>query len=213
MYQFIYYIIFFILNPQFFTDIEQKNTYKKEFNLAFRKGDYKKSIQIFEKLEKVNRLIEPELRLDAAHAYFILQDTLSARLNYQMTEDLPNTLQSSQACNQLGILALVRGDSSTGLRYFKKAIMKNLDLDQARYNYELINALYKPKSSPPQQQQIENKSQDVIASEEKEKEFDQYTSNKISKERALQLLDDLKNTELKIINSGKNSKRNLEKDW
>lgn len=213
MYQFIYYIIFFLINPQFFANIEQKNTFKKEFNEAFRKGNFKKSIEVFEKIERVNRLIEPELRLDAAHAYFVSNDTLNARIHYQMTEDLPNSLQASQSCNQLGVLAIIRGDSATGLRYFKKAIEKNMDLEQARYNYELISKLYKPKSSPPDQQKQENKNQDIIASDEKEKEFEEYQSKKISKEKAMQLLDDLKNSEIKILSKGKNSKQNLEKDW
>lgn len=213
MYQFIYHIIFFLINPQFFANIEQKNTYKTEFNLAFRKGNYKKSIEVFEKIENVNRLIEPELRLDAAHAYFVTNDTLNARINYEYTQDLPNELQSSQSCNQLGVLAIIRGDSALGLKYFKKAIEKNTNLDQARYNYELISNLHKPRSSPPPEEQKSKQSQEIIASDKKEQDLEQYTSKKISKEKALQLLDDLKNSEIKILISGKNSKRNLEKDW
>jgi hypothetical protein len=213
MYQFIYYIIFFLINPQFFSNIEQKNLLKNDFNEAFRKGNFSKSIDIFERIEKVNRLIEPELRLDAAHAYFVTKDTLNARINYQLTEDLPNNLQSSQSCNQLGVLAIIRGDSTIGLQYFKKAIEKNSDLEQARYNYELISKLYKPKTSPPDQQKQDNKQQDIVASEEKEKVFEEYHSNKISKDKALQLLEDLKNSETKILVKSKNSKQNLEKDW
>jgi tetratricopeptide (TPR) repeat protein len=200
MYQFIYHIIYFLINPQFFTNIEQKNTFKTEFNLAFRKGDFKKSIAVFEEIEKVNRLIEPELRLDAAHAYFVTNDTLNARINYEHTQDLPNALQASQSCNQLGVLAIIRGDSTAGLKYFKKAIEKNIDLEQARYNYELISKLYK-------------QNQEILASDKKEQDLDEYTSKKISKEKALQLLEDLKNSEVKILLSKKNSKQNLEKDW
>jgi tetratricopeptide (TPR) repeat protein len=213
MYQFIYHIIYFLINPQFFTNIEQKNTFKKDFNVAFKKGDYKKSIAIFEEIEKVNRLIEPELRLDAAHAYFVTNDTLHARINYEHTQDLPNALQASQSCNQLGVLAITRGDSSEGLKYFKKAIGKNIDLEQARYNYELISKLYKPKASPPPEQQQSKQNQEILASDKKEQDLDEYTSKKISKEKALQLLEDLKNSEIKILISKKNSKQNLEKDW
>jgi|688.fasta_scaffold303217_2 tetratricopeptide (TPR) repeat protein len=213
MYQFIYHIIYFLINPQFFTNIEQKNTFKNEFNVAFKKGDFRKSIAIFEEIEKVNRLIEPELRLDAAHAYFVTNDTLNARINYEHTQDLPNALQASQSCNQLGVLAITRGDSSEGLKYFKKAIGKNIDLEQARYNYELISKLYKPKASPPPEQQQSKQNQEILASDKKEQDLDEYTSKKISKEKALQLLEDLKNSEIKILISKKNSKQNLEKDW
>ncbi|OYU64605.1 MAG: hypothetical protein CFE22_13030, partial [Cytophagaceae bacterium BCCC1] len=67
--------------------------------------------------------------------------------------------------------------------------------------------------SPPPEQQKNNQNQEIKASDKKEQELDQYTSNKISKEKALQLLEDLKNSEVKILLSQKNSKQNLEKDW
>ena len=213
MFQFIYHILFFLINPQFFTNIEQKNNFKKEFNEAFARKDFRNAAIIFEKIENVNRLIEPELRLDAAHAYFSLNDTLNARINYEASKDLPNVLEASQAQNQLGILALMNGDSAKSLIYFKSAIEKNADLMQARYNYELISKLYKPKTSSKPKQENQFQNNEIIASDKKEKEFDQYKSNKISKEKALQLLDDLKNSEKKILMSGKNSKPNLEKDW
>jgi hypothetical protein len=86
-------------------------------------------------------------------------------------------------------------------------------LEQARYNYELISKLYKPKASPPPEQQQSKQNQEILASDKKEQDLDEYTSKKISKEKALQLLEDLKNSEIKILISKKNSKQNLEKDW
>ncbi|MCP9767462.1 hypothetical protein EGI22_06030 [Lacihabitans sp. LS3-19] len=213
MYQFIYHIVFFLLNPQFFGNIEQQNTLKKEFNEVLLKGEFAKAIGIFEQIENVNRLIEPELRLDVAHAYFAVNDTLNARINYEYLQDNPNNIQAAQAKNQLGILALMKGDSALALKLFKSSMEKNIDNEKARFNFELISRIYHPKFSPPPPQQDQKQSQEIIASEEKEKELDQYTSNKISKEKALQLLEDLKNSEMKVLISGKNSKKKVEKDW
>jgi tetratricopeptide (TPR) repeat protein len=213
MYQFIYHIIFLLLNPQFFGNIEQENSLKIEFNKVLLKGDFSKAIVFFEQIENVNRLIEPELRLDVAHAYFAVNDTLNARINYEYLQDSPNNLQAAQAKNQLGILALMKGDSTMALNLFKSAIEKNIDNEKARFNFELISRIYHPKSLPPPPQEIRKQSQEIIASEEKEKDLEKYTSNKISKEKALQLLEDLKNSEMKVLISRKNNKKKVEKDW
>jgi tetratricopeptide (TPR) repeat protein len=148
MHFFIYYIVFFLLNPQFYINIEQKNQYIDEFNRSMTGGDYKRAIQIFEKLDAVHRVIDSHLRLDAAHAYFAMGDTSRARLNYEFSKDINDPEQSSVSRNQLGILALMRGDSSLAINYFKSSIEKNVDLSEAKFNYELISRLYNPKSPP-----------------------------------------------------------------
>ena len=213
MYQFIYHIIFFLLNPQYFYNIDQKNDLKIEFNKAFSEKNYKKSIEIFEKINGISRLIDPELNLDAAHAYFYTGDTLNARIRYENAQNLQEPLPASQALNQLGIISLMSKDTSKALDYFKMSMKTNPNLDPARYNYELISKIFKPKSNSQNNPTEQTKNQEVIASEEKEQEFSEYKSKNISKEKALQLLDDLKNSELKISTNSKNSRKNIEKDW
>jgi hypothetical protein len=213
MYQFIYHLIFILINPQYFTNIEQKNVLKVEFSKDFNSKKYKNAIDTFEKIEKVSKLIEPELRLDAAHAYFIIKDTLKARKNYELAVDLPDNKYSSEALNQLGTLAVLNGDSAKGLEYYKNAIIKDNMTHEARYNYELIKRLYKPKFTPPPPQQNEKQNRRIEASIDKEEEFDQYKSNNISKQKALQLLDDLKNSEAKAVLPSKKSYKKSEKDW
>ncbi|MCA0363794.1 MAG: tetratricopeptide repeat protein [Bacteroidetes bacterium] len=213
MYQFIYHIIFFLLNPQYFYNIDQKNDLKIEFNKAFSEKNYKKSIEIFEKINGISRLIDPELNLDAAHAYFYTGDTLNARIRYENTQNLQEPLPASQALNQLGIISLMSKDTSKALDYFKLSMKTNPNLDPARYNYELISKIFKPRSNSQNSPTEQAKNQEVIASEEKEQEFSEYKSKNISKEKALQLLDDLKNSELKISTNSKNSRKNIEKDW
>ncbi|MBK6978173.1 MAG: tetratricopeptide repeat protein [Cytophagaceae bacterium] len=213
MYQFIYHIIFFLLNPQYFYNIDQKNDLKIEFNKAFSEKKYQKSIKIFEKINEISRIIDPELNFDAAHAYFYTGDTLNARIKYETAKNLPDALPSSQALNQLGIISLMAKDSTKALDYFKQSLKINPELNAARYNYELISKLFKPKTNNQNSPTQETQNQEVIASEEKEQEFSEYKSKNISKEKALQLLDDLKNSELKISTNTKNSKKNIEKDW
>jgi tetratricopeptide (TPR) repeat protein len=195
MYQFIFQLLFLLSNPQYFNNIEQKNVFKKEFNEAYSKQKYKKAIEIYEIIEKTSKIIEPELRINAAQAYFITDDTLKARKNYDVLHDLSNKKQASLTENQLGLLAIFKGDSTKALKYFQKAIIEDPDAFEARYNFELIRKLYKPKFNyipPPPSATPQNSKQDIIASDQKEEKLDEYKSNKISKEKSLQLLNEKK---------------------
>lgn len=212
MHTFIYYIIFFLFNPQFYINIEQKNQYIEAFNQKMETKEYKGAISIFEKLEDVHRIIDTHLRLDAAHAYYELGDTSKARLNYEYAKDVSDPLQSSVARNQLGVLALMRGDSAGAIRYFKSSIERNPELINPKYNYELISLLYKPHNPPPLSLE-EEKNNQVVVSDIKEETLEEYVSDNISRERALQLLDNLRISESKALISRKNSEKIIEKDW
>jgi hypothetical protein len=210
MHFFIYYIVFFLLNPQFYINIEQKNKYI-EFNSSMKQADFKRAIQVFERLDAVHRVIDSHLRLSAAHAYFALGDTSKARLNYEYSQDISDPVQSSISRNQLGILALMRGDSSLAINYFKSSIEKNIALSEAKFNYEFISRIYNPKSPPTPLSEEQNDKVEV--SDQREQDLGEYTSENISKERALQLLDNLRISERKGLPSVKNSKGKIEKDW
>ncbi len=214
MYQYIFQLLFILFNPQYFNNIEQKNIFKVEFNEAYANQKYKKAIEIFEIIEKTSKIIEPELRINAAQAYFITRDTLKARKNYDFLHELPNKKQTALTENQLGLLAIFKGDSSKALAYFQKAILEDPDAVEARYNFELIRKLYKPKfnySPPPPQSTKSN--QEIVASEQKDEKLDEYKSNKISKEKSLQLLNELKNTEAIFYSNKKNTSSKTLKDW
>ncbi|MCD8538876.1 MAG: hypothetical protein LRY55_03250 [Leadbetterella sp.] len=195
MHFFIYYIIFFLLNPRFYTNIEQENRYIDDFNQKMETRDFKGAIAVFERLEEVHRVIDIHLRLDAAHAYFALGDTSAARINYELSRDISDPGQSSVSRNQLGILALMRKDTAAALGFFRSAIEKNNGLSEARFNYELISRLYHRKAPPVPLEQERNT--EVVTSEEREEELDRYISENISRERALQLLDNLRISESK----------------
>lgn len=211
MHFFIYYIIFFLLNPQFYTNIEQKNRYIDDFNRKMEARDFKGAIAVFERLEEVHRVIDIHLRLDAAHAYFAAGDTSAARINYELSRDLSDPGQSSVSRNQLGILALMRKDTATALDFFRSAIERNNSLQEARFNYELISRLYR-KKTPPRPLE-EDRSTQVVTSDEREEELERYISENISRERALQLLDNLRISESKGVIPKKNSHQKIEKDW
>ena len=212
MHFFIYYIIYLVLNPQFYENIKQKNQHIEEFNQAIEWKDYRKAVNIFEKIDAVYRDIDANLRMNAAHAYFQLKDTLNARINYDQIKNLSDPVQSAYARNQLGVLALQRGDSATAISYFKEAIERNDQLKEAKFNFELISRLYNPPSNesllpqPPA-------NQDVEVSDEREDELNEYQPENISKDMALQLLENLRVSEKRGLISKKKSNQKMEKDW
>lgn len=211
MYFFIYQILLFLFNTQVYLNIEQKNLYIDEFNKKMQEENYKEAIKVFEKLEAVHRVIDSHLRIDAAHAYYASGDTLNARINYEFTKDIADPLQSSISRNQLGLLALARGDSAAAIQFFKTSIEKNHELDEARYNFELISRLYKPKAGP---KSLENpEPSPVEISEKKEEDLESTEGETISKERALIILDNLRVSERKGLISSKKGKQEIEKDW
>lgn len=211
MHFFIYYIIFLFLNPEFYDNIEQRNRRVNEFNQAVEMQDYNKAVDLFELIEAVHRDIDADLRLVAAHSYFHLGDTLQARLNYEKVKEINDKTQSSTAWNQLGVLALESGDSTSALIYFRNAVEKNKDLSEAKFNFELISKLYQPSAGASPLADFAEINVEI--SDKREEELEEYASENISKERALQLLDNLRMSEKRGLISGRKSDRKVEKDW
>ncbi|NBA85696.1 hypothetical protein GVN16_08000 [Emticicia sp. CRIBPO] len=215
MFQYIFYIINLLVNFQYLTNIEEKNMLKAEFRKSFVQKDYQRAIIKYKELEDISFLIEPEMRINVANAYFLIGDTINARKNYGKTLGLGGSSIQSASLNQLGIIAAQSGDSLKALEYFKQAIEVEPENNPARYNFEYIRKKYAPPSPPPpsasEEQQISQGK--VESSEEKKDVLDPYNQAKISKEKALQLLDNLKNSENKKFKKTKNSPSKITKDW
>jgi tetratricopeptide (TPR) repeat protein len=213
MYQFIFEILLLVFSPQYYQNIEQKNIYKREFNTAFEKKDYKNAIKYFKILEQTSPIIEPELRLNASQAYYFLGEINASKKQFLQLEQSNIKGSATLKENQLGIIATLQKDSTKALMHFRKAIEIDPDAEEASYNFELLSKIYKPKRrlSPPPIMQ--NSPQNVQASNLKEDVLETKPEEKISREKALQLLDDLKNTELIYYKSKKNTGSKSKKDW
>lgn len=187
---------------------------KGEFRKSYIQKDYQRAIIRYKELEDISFLIEPEMRINVANAYFLTGDTLNARKNYGKTLGLGGPAIHSASLNQLGIIAAQSGDSLKALEYFKQAIEIEPQNSPARYNFEFIRKKYSPPSPPPPSTQEDQVSQGKVESSEEKKDLlDPYNQAKISKEKALQLLDNLKNSENKKFIKTKNSTSKITKDW
>lgn len=217
-----FYIILLFLNLRSLTNVSQRNALKIEAGKAFYKKDYPLAAKKYEELVNISYNLEPEARLNLAHAYFSINDTTKALKEYKKLVRLNNVGISTSAMIQVGVIETMIGDSTGAMNLFKIALQNDNENKVARYNYELLRK--KLPQSPPQNNQNQtseserqaNNGGETEKSEERRDELDSTTPEKMSKEKALLILESMKTTELQYVQqhkqkSGKSKK--IEKDW
>ncbi|WP_064197118.1 MULTISPECIES: hypothetical protein [Emticicia] len=199
-----FYIILLFLNIRSLTNVQERNALKIEAGKAFFKKNYSLSVQKYQSLANISYNLEPEARLNLAHAYFKINDTLRALEEYRKLVRLNDVEISTVAMIQVGVIETMRGDSISALELFKIALQKDDRNKVARYNYELLRKKIPqtpPKNSQSPTSDNENKTNtaaEAEKSEEKKDILDSMTPEKMSKEKALQLLESMKNSELQF---------------
>lgn len=213
-----FYIILLFLNIRSLTNVSERNRLKIEAGTAFMKENFPLARDKYQSLANLSFNLEPEARLNMAHSYFHTQDTARALLEYKRLLKVSDEKIFTGALIQIGVINAMLKDSLTAMLLFKEALQKNPDNETARYNYELLKKRMPDNNPPPppQNQQNEPQNTETQQSEEKKDELKSNNPEKMSKEKALQILEAMKTNELqynpqrKEANK-KNSKN--EKDW
>ncbi len=215
----IFYIMLFFLNLKALTNVSKRNQLKNEANQAFVNKDYVSASEKYQILEAISFNLEPEARLNLAHSYFYVKDTANALIEYKKLLKINDPQVASTAYNQLGILNAMLGDSVSALSYYKETLKINPENRIARYNFELVKKKY-PESGSAFSKKFETKRQsnsdfeDFSKTEKKEDELQTLSPKKMSKEKALEILDAMKLSELqfahqvKITSTGKSNQYN-----
>lgn len=215
-----FYIILLFLNLRSLSNVSQRNALKIEAGTAFYKKNYALAVQKYEELALISYNLEPEARLNLAHSYFCVKNTSKALDEYKKLVRLNNVVISTNAMIQVGVIETKKGDSTGALELFKIALQNDNENKVARYNYELLRK--KLPQSPPKNNQSQsseskaNNGGETAKTEEKRDELDSTTPEKMSKEKALQILEAMKTTELQYAQQRKqqsNKKEEVEKDW
>lgn len=217
-----FYIILLFLNLRSLTNVSQRNALKIEAGKAFYKKDYQLAAKKYQELANISYNLEPEARLNLAHAYFSINDTTKALEEYKKLVRLNNTGISTSAMIQVGVIETMIGDSSGAMNLFKIALQNDNENKVARYNYELLRK--KLPQSPPKNNQNQtseserqaNNGGETEKSEERRDELDSTTPEKMSKEKALQILESMKTTELQYVQQRKQKSeksKKIAKDW
>lgn len=218
----LFYFILMFLNLRSLTNVSKRNILKDEATKAFNANNFDLAVQKYETLVTISFNLEPEVRLNLAHAYFFVKDTNNALNEYKKLAKLSDINISSSALIQLGVIETQLGDSLEAINLFKIALTKDNQNKIARYNYELLKKQLPqdPPSNNNQSNQNEqnqsNGGAEADNTEKKEEELDSTTPEKMSKEKALQILEAMKTTELQYSQQRKKTsskKDQPEKDW
>ncbi|CAH0995239.1 hypothetical protein EMA8858_01359 [Emticicia aquatica] len=217
-----FYIVLLFLNLRSLTNVTQRNILKIEAGKAYTQKNYDLAANKYEYLAKISFNLEPEARLNLAHSYFNANDMTKALIEYKKLLRVSDKNIISSALIQIGVIDVMRGDSIIALGLFKEALQKDNQNKTARYNYELLKKKV-PQNQPPintnQNNQNENQANNGGETEKSEKKIDELDSTipqKMSKEKALQILEAMKATELQYSQQQKykgSNKTKVEKDW
>lgn len=217
----LFYFVLMFLNLRSLTNVSRRNTLKYEATTAYDQKKYDLALQKYQTLATISFNLEPEARLNLAHTYFFVNDTTNALIEYKKLIKISDINISSSALIQMGVIEAQLGDSLEALNLFKIALKNDNQNEIARYNYELIKKIIPP--IPPNKNQSNQNMQnqanggaEADKTEKKEEELDSTTPEKMSKEKALQILDAMKTTELQFSqqrNKSGSKKDKPEKDW
>lgn len=214
-----FYIILLILNIRSLTNVSERNRLKIEAGTAFMKKNYVLAREKYQNLANISFNLEPEARLNMAHSYFYTQDTARALVEYKRLLRVRDEQIFTGALIQIGVINAMQQDSVTAMQLFKEALQKNPDNQTARYNYELLKKRLpdnNPPPPPPQSQENDQQNAKTQQSQEKKDELESTNPEKMSREKALQILEAMKSNELQYApkrkEANKKSGKN-EKDW
>jgi Ca-activated chloride channel homolog len=178
------YILVSLFVVAFVTDpfrIGKINRAKSEAREAYISGDYKTAAQKYHYLIDSMKVMEDELKLNLANAYFMLNDTANALTNYESLTGSNVSAVRSKAQQQLGIMNYRKQKLEQALENFKQAIKADPDNMDARYNYELLKKKLDEKKKKEEEQQ--NKDQQKKDQQKDQQQKDQQQKDQQQKDQ------------------------------
>lgn len=213
-----FYLFFLIQNFSSISSIEQRNRLKNVIENAVKENKPQDIVRAYAAYISISTIVEPEIRMIAADAYFQLGDFDQADRLLSKLSKIKEPATRSRILTQQSLLLVAQGDTSGAIQQLVFAIQENPANDIARFNYELLKKLYNPSAPPPPMETPEtaqNTPQSVEQSPEKEAELASNTPSRISRETALQILENLKANERQGFAPKKMtiSSEKTENDW
>lgn len=208
MITFLISIVLWIWDNRSFDSIIKANSAKIEAQAAFENKNYDLAIQRYEEVVNASFFVEPEARLNLAHAYWMAKNEKKAIELYRRLSKIKNQNIASESNSQLGIIYVSKKDTAAALAYFKKALVQNEYNQIARFDYELLKAKYSGiqkneveqlKPQPKENLQTEQAKQDAQKSDKKNQMLERLKSIKMTEKQALALLEVVKNEEVEYL--------------
>ncbi|MGD1959590.1 MAG: hypothetical protein ACFB2Y_12085 [Fulvivirga sp.] len=167
-----------LLSP--FNDLDKiarVNKTKKEAREAYLNGNYEAALNKYRYLTDSLQVIDDDIRLNIANAYYNLADTAQAIDNYSQLFDSKSKTVRSTAHQQMGILSSKNKKFEEALDHFKEAIKANPANEDARYNYELMKKILKEQEEQEQQQQNQDQKNQKDKKDQEQQNQDQQNKD------------------------------------
>ncbi len=223
MNSFLLSILLWIWDNRSFDSISKSNKAKIEAQTAYQTAHYGGAIANYENILNTSLFVEPEARLNLAHAYFQDKKYVRAKKIYHKLTRLNNKNIVSIARLQLAMIAIEEKDTLSALNYLKSALLTDEENKMARYDYEILKNRFhgqveKPFIAAQKKQLATNiivKPQMVtiqtIRTEQKKEVLQKLNTLRMTEAQALMLLDAMKTTEMKYLQN-KQLKSNKKED-
>jgi|UniRef100_UPI004049F86C Ca-activated chloride channel family protein len=147
-------------------DIAKVNSLKKKAKEAYTNGEYQVALQHYQFLVDSMNVVDDNIKLNMANAYYQLKDTTNAINNYSDLLASNNKTVRSVANQQTGIIKNKQKKYEEALDHFKEALKADPTNEDARYNYELLKKVLKEK----EEQQKNQDQNDKDKNQDKDKE-------------------------------------------
>ncbi|MEO0555776.1 MAG: tetratricopeptide repeat protein [Bacteroidota bacterium] len=176
-----------LLSP--FNDLDKiarVNKTKKEAREAYLNGNYEAALNKYRYLTDSLQVIDDDIRLNIANAYYNLADTAQAIDNYSQLFDSKSKTVRSTAHQQMGILSSKNKKFEEALDHFREAIKANPANEDARYNYELMKKILKKQEEQEQQQQNQDQKNQEDKKDQEQQNQDQQNKDQQQKQEEQQ---------------------------
>jgi tetratricopeptide (TPR) repeat protein len=146
----ILYLIFWLINQGPLDRSKRVNVSIGLLENAIEHQDHASAARQLRYMMDSLRVFDPEVRLNLAHSYYNIPDTLKARQQYARLDSVADVSVRSVAIQQLGVLAGKRNETEKALALFKTTLKTDPTNDEARYNYELLKKKHQEQKEEEQ---------------------------------------------------------------
>lgn len=148
-------ILLLLINPvKDLNKVAEVNSLKKKAKEAYAQGKFDEAIDSYERLTNEFGIIDDNVMMNMAHAYFKNGADEEATALYNSLSQSENNSIRSTAYNQMGVLANQLQKKEEAINYFKEAIKADPSNEDARFNYSKLK-----KEKEEQQQNKDNQDQ------------------------------------------------------
>lgn len=137
-------------------DIAAVNRLKREAETAFQNKYWNVAAAKYKLLVEQYGVREPAVLLNLGHAYFEAKDYRAALAAYEQAAKSSDKSIQTIACQQAAVIKAQNGQLEEALKYLRNSLRARPDNQAARYNYEVVYALFVKK----QRQQQQNRQQE-----------------------------------------------------